>query len=126
MVGIGKEAEGLLPALRRYIADHAEDYAVADDGHGEAELRLEAVSETFKPVAFDAEGVANTYRLTLTGRISIWRDGGYIWRSGLFSVHEDVFAVGGPASIEASRARMSRDLRRLWVSEAWLKLSSGF
>jgi len=126
MTALGREAQRLLPQLRRYISDHAEDYAVVDSGPADAEIRLEAVNETFTPAAFDAQGVANTYRLALSGKISIWRDGSQIWQSGSFSVHDDVFAVGGRASIEASHDRLGADLRRLWIREAWLKLSSGF
>jgi len=125
VTGTDPSAHGILSAWRRYVSDHARGFVVGTD-HADAELRLGAISETFNPVSFDASGVAITYRLSRSGSISLWRKDVRIWSSGAISVQGDVYAVGGPTSIEASRARLSRDLDRQWIREAWLKLSSGF
>jgi len=125
VTGTDASARAILPAWRRYVGDHAKGFVVGKD-HADAELRLGAISESFNPVSYDASGVAITYRLSHSGSISLWRKNVRIWSSGTISVQGDVYAVGGPTSIEASRARLSRDLDRQWMREAWLKLSSGF
>jgi len=125
VTGDDASARNIVTAWRNYVSDHAKGFVVGED-HADAELRLGAISETFKPVSFDAAGVAITYRLSRSGSISLWRKDVRIWSSGAISVQGDVYAVGGPTSIEASRARLRRDLDRQWIREAWLKLTSGF
>lgn len=125
VTGTDASARTILSAWRRYVSDHARGFVVGTD-NADAELRLGAISESFNPVSFDASGVAITYRLSHSGSISLWRKDVRIWSSGTISVQGDVYAVGGPTSIEASRSRLSRDLGRQWMREAWLKLSSGF
>ncbi len=113
--------------LKRQARSNARDWAVTDDaGAADAELRLGDVREQFVPVGYDANGVAVNYRLTLTGSLSLWRNGKQLWRSGPIAVSDEVYAVGGPASIDASRARVRRDLTRQWLREAWQRLTSGF
>jgi len=125
VTGTDPSARSILSAWRRYVSDHAKGFVVGTD-HADAELRLGAISESFNPVSFDASGVAIAYRLSRSGSISLWRKNVRIWSSGAISVQGDVYAVGGPTSIEASRTRLRRDLDRQWIREAWLKLSSGF
>jgi len=125
VTGTDASARAILSAWRRYVSDHAKGFVVGAD-NADAELRLGAISESFNPVSFDASGIAITYRLSRSGSISLWRKGVRIWSSGAISVQGDVYAVGGPTSIDASRARLRRDLDRQWIREAWLKLSSGF
>jgi outer membrane lipopolysaccharide assembly protein LptE/RlpB len=125
VTGADASARSILPAWRNYVSDHAKGFVVGKD-HADAELRLGAISESFNPVSYDASGVAITYRLSRSGSISLWRKDVRIWNSGPISVQGDVYAVGGPTSIEASRNRLSKDLDRQWMREAWLKLSSGF
>jgi len=119
-------AHTLLPAWKRYVRNHAQDYTVGESGQSDAELRLGGFSESFNPVSFGATGVAVTYHLVFSGQLSLWRKDVRLWNSGPITVQGDVYAVGGPSSIEASRARLRRDLNRQWIHEAWLKLSSGF
>jgi len=125
VTGTNESTHGILAAWRRYVSDHAKGFVIGKD-NADAELRLGAISESFNPVSFDASGVAITYRLSRSGSISLWRKGVRIWNSGAIAVQGDVYAVGGPTSIDASRARLRRDLDRQWIREAWLKLSSGF
>lgn len=125
VTGTGASTRDILPAWRQYVRDHAKGFVVGKD-NADAELRMGAISESFNPISFDASGVAITYRLSRSGSISLWRKDVRIWNSGPIAVHGDVYAVGGPTSIEASKARLRRDLNRQWIREAWLKLSSGF
>ncbi len=125
VTGVDASAHNFLDAWRRYVSDHANGFVVGKD-HADAELRLGVFSESFSPVAFDAAGIATTYRLSRSGSLGLWRKGVRIWSSGVISVQGDVYAVGGPTSIEASRTRLRHDLNRQWMSEAWMKLSSGF
>jgi len=125
ITGVDKSADNLLSAWRRYVGDHARGFIVGKN-NADAELRLGAISESFTPASFDASGVAVSYRFSRSGSISLWRKDVRIWSSGTISVQGDVFAVGGPSSIEASKTRLRHDLNRQWIREAWLKLSSGF
>jgi len=125
VTGVDESTRNLLSAWRRYVSDHARGFVVGEDG-ADAELRLGAISESFTPASFDASGIAVSYQFSRSGSISIWRKDVRIWSSGAISVQGDVFAVGGPSSIEASKTRLRRDLDRQWIREAWLKLSSGF
>jgi len=125
VTGANESTHNLLSAWRRYVSDHARGFIVGED-NADAELRLSAISESFAPASFDASGVAVSYRFSRSGSISLWRKDVRIWSSGTISVQGDVFAVGGPSSIEASKTRLRRDLDRQWIREAWVKLSSGF
>jgi len=123
--GTTKPGDELLFLWRRYVRSHAVGFTVASSG-ADAELRLDHVTESFSPVTFDAAGVATSYRMRLAAEISLWRRGKLVWSSGSIAVTGDVFAVGGPASITASRDRLRRDLNRKWIQEAWMRLASGF
>jgi len=125
VTGTDESSHSILAAWRRYVSDHAKGFVVGKD-NADAELRLGAFNESFNPVTFDASGVAITYRFSRSASISLWRKGVRIWSSGAISVQGDVYAVGGPTSIDASKDRLRRDLDRQWIRKAWLKLSSGF
>jgi len=125
VTGTDTSSRRTLSAWRQYVSNHANGFVVSAD-NADAELRMGAFSESFNAVSFDASGVAITYRLSRSGSISLWRKGVRIWSSGAISVQGDVYAVGGPTSIEASKARVRRDLNQQWMREAWLKLASGF
>ena len=126
-VAVSAPDASLARAFRQWAREHASGWTMADDAaSADAELRISAVSEQFTPTAFDANGVAVTYRLSRAAELSLWRNGKRLWRSGPVTVSGDVYAVGGPASIDASRARVRRDLEREWLREAWQRLISGF
>jgi len=117
----------LVRALRQWVRQRAQGWTLADDATGaDAELRVAGAHEQFTPTTYDANGVAVTYRLSRTASLSLWRNGKQVWRSGPVTVSGDVYAVGGPASIDASRARVRRDLMREWLRAAWRRLMSGF
>jgi len=127
----GAEAQQLLPLLRRQIERGASGYALVDNdtvvaAESHARLMLQSVSEHFVPSAYDATGVALQYRLTLTVTLQLYRQGALIWSSGAMRVSGDVYVSGGPASIEASRQRLLRELRSEWARQAWSRLRSGF
>ncbi|MFC1542292.1 LPS assembly lipoprotein LptE [Pseudomonadota bacterium] len=125
-------AKSLLVELKRRISNRGEEgYLLVEadeveDAEAHAAIRLEQVSERFVPSAYDASGVANQYRLTISGNIRVYRSGKLLWESGVISESGDVFVVGGPPGAEASRSRIQRDLRSQWASRAWSRLSSGF
>jgi len=125
VTGTGASTHAFLSEWRQYVSDHAQGYVVGED-NADAELRLGALSESFSAVSFDASGIGVTYQLLRSRSLSLWRKDVQIWSSGAIFVKGDVYAVGGPTSIEASKDRLRRDLDKRWMSEAWMKLSSGF
>ncbi len=125
VTGTDVPGDNLVFTWRRYVSDHALNFTVGEAG-ADAQLRLENVTESFTPITFDVSGVATSYRLVRSARLSLWRKDALIWSSGEISAQGEVYAVGGPASIDASKARLRRDLNRQWVRNAWLKLTSGF
>ena len=126
VIAVGEEARQLLSAMQGLVRDRGEDFSLAEADESDAQLHLEGVNEAFNPIAFDVSGVAVTYRLTLSGNLSLWQKGAKIWNSGSISAGGDVFVVGDPASTEALRKRLKQDLQKQWVRDAWRALSSGF
>ncbi len=126
VIAVGEEARQLLPAMQRLVRDREEEFTLAEADESDAQLHLESVNESFNPIAFNVSGVAVTYRLTLSGNLSLWQKGAKIWDSGTISTDGDVFVVGDPASTEALRQRLKQDLQKQWVRDAWRALSSGF
>jgi len=126
IIAAGRGARKMVPVLHRHLLEQGTSYTLAQPGSADAELRISNVSETFQQVGFDAAGIAIAYRSLLLGELSLWRDGNLLLTSGVIQVQDDVFSEGSPTSIEASRERVLGDLRRRWVAEAWLRLSSGF
>jgi len=97
-----------------------------DDTKSHAVLRVNVAPVLFVPSAYDVAGVATQYRMTYSGSLLVQRDGEQLWKSGLLQRSGTVYVAGGPASIEASRERLMRDLRKEWVSDALGRLRSGF
>jgi len=80
----------------------------------------------FTPSAYDRSGLATQYRMTFTGSLRVDRNGDTLWQSGPVQRQGDVFVTGGPTSIEASRQRLEKDLRKQWLGDAVGRLRSGF
>jgi len=97
-----------------------------DDSESHAVLRINLAPLLFVPSAYDVAGVATQYRMTYAGALLVQRDGKQLWQSGRIQRTGSVYVTGGPASIEASRERLLRDLRKQWVSDALGRLRSGF
>ncbi len=126
IIAVGEAAKPMVQVMHRYLIGKEKQYDVVQIAGADAELRLGRFAESFSPVGFDAAGIAIAYNSFLSGELSLWRAGKRLWSSGMIQVQGDVFAEGGPASIDASRERARDDLRRQWVREAWQRLSSGF
>jgi len=127
VIPVGEEAEMLSTGILQELELRVGDVALLRGGEdAQAELRIGPLSSTYDAAAFDAQGVATAFKATLSGELSLWRDGAVIWSSGDIFMHEDVYATGGPASIEASKARVLESLRQRWRREAMQHLTSGF
>jgi len=127
IIQVGDEAGEVSGEIRRELqlrAAHVRLVQPGDDAR--AELRIGPLTSTYRPVAYDAEGIATAFKAALSGGIGLWRDGVSIWSAGEISMQEDVFAVGGPASIEASKTRVLESLRSRWSEEAMQRFISGF
>lgn len=105
--------------LQRADAHHAAD------AHS-VELRIENVAVRFVPAAYDRNGTAIQYRLTLSASVQLFRGQTKLWQSGPMRAAGDVYVTGGPASVEASRDRVEQAMRRQWARQAWERLQSGF
>jgi len=129
-ISIGGNADhNLLLQLRQRL--HSDAYSIVDGGdvsdqqhHATVDVQLPAPS--FVPSAYSTNGVATQYRMTLSGSVSITRQGESIWQSGAIQRQGDVFVTGGPTSIESSRQRLLEDLSRQWVNDAVGRMRSGF
>jgi len=110
---------------------HSDAYMIVNRGdvsdqdhHATVDIQLPAPS--FVPSAYSTNGVATQYRMTLSGSVSITRQGESIWQSGVIQRQGDVFVTGGPTSIESSRQRLLEDLGKQWVDDAVGRMRSGF
>ncbi|MDQ6971738.1 MAG: hypothetical protein Q9M30_03740 [Mariprofundaceae bacterium] len=127
IMGAGDDAR-FLSDWRAFVRDRA-SYSVisaASDEKADAELHLGGMTESVSPVTFDASGIETVDRMTLSGELSLWRDGEQLWSSGRIAAYEDVDVTGGPTAIESARTRIRSDVGESWMRQAWLKLSSGF
>lgn len=97
-----------------------------EDASHHMEIRLEKGDESFVPSAYNAAGIASQYRLTVGAKVSVYQKGELLWASETIKESDDVYAVGGPAGIEAAKARLSGDLYRQWAIRAVQRLRSGF
>lgn len=112
-----------------FMRDHASGYRIisaSSEDKADAELHVGKLSESLVPITFDASGLETVDRMTLSGELSLWRDGESVWNSGPVSAYEDVNVTGGPTAIESAKRRIRSDLETQWMQQAWLKLSSGF
>ncbi|MBL4760737.1 MAG: hypothetical protein JKY80_07805 [Mariprofundaceae bacterium] len=90
------------------------------------EIRMEQVSESMTASAFDASGIANQYRVTVSASLRVLQSGKELWKSEVLSVSGDVFVSGGAVAIEAHKERVLEALRDEWVQKALGRLRSGF
>ena len=100
--------------------------ADVEDSKSHVVVRINLAQLLFVPSAYDIAGVATQYRMTYAGVVSVQRAEKQLWQSGRVQRTGSVYVTGGPASIEASRERLLRDLRKQWVSDALGRLRSGF
>jgi len=89
-------------------------------------IYIEHAQENLQVTSFDASGVANQYRLTISGNIRVLYQGEERWQSGQVSVQGDVFATGGAVAIEAQRESLAKSLRKSWVEQVMRQMYSGF
>jgi len=128
IVGSGETQQILTPLHQRL---NSERYAlidhdsIADEEH-HATVRLHVSPVVFNPSAYDAAGVATQYRMVFSGSLQVERMDKVIWQSGTIQQMGDVYVTGDPTSIEASRERLLRDLRKQWLQDAVGRLRSGF
>lgn len=114
--------------MQQFVRDHAsyEVVSATSEKKADAELHISRLDESLVPVTYDATGIVSVDRLTLSGELSLWRDGERIWHSGTIAAYEDVDVSGGPTAIESAKTRIRSDVETQWMRQAWLKLSSGF
>jgi len=121
-------SEKLLRVFRQKMAQSGDMPIVSSkDADSDAvEIRLEHASETMTASAFDASGIANQYRVTISASLRVLQSGKELWKSEVMSVSGDVFVSGGAVAIEAHKERVSEALRDEWVQKALGRLRSGF
>jgi len=126
---IGNADTRVLSMLRQSLS--SEHYQLVDGGvvtnmahHALLDVRISPLS--FAPSAYDVLGVATQYKMILTGTLTLEQHGKTLWQSGPIQERGNVYVNGGPASIDASRARLLHNLEKQWVSDAVGRLRSGF
>jgi len=87
---------------------------------------IEHAQENLQPTSFDGSGVANQYRLTISGNVRVLYQGKERWKSDVIMVQGDVFATGGAVEIEAQRERLAQSLRQSWADKVLQQMYSGF
>lgn len=94
------------------------------------ELDIENVSSSFVPSAYDRNGYAIQYRLSLSGSVRLVRGDTMLWNSGPIAASTDIYVqgAGGAGSLQASLSqdRAKQDMRDEWARKAWEALTSGF
>lgn len=119
----------IMPQLRQrldsshYVVINRNDVT---DAESHAVIRVTIAPVRFVPSAYDAAGVANQYSMVFSGSLAVERKGETIWQSGTIQQQGNVYVSGGPTSIEASRERLLKDLRKQWLQDAVGRLRSGF
>ncbi len=93
---------------------------------GVLEVYIEHAQESMVATSFDASGVANQYRLTISGNMRILYQNKERWQSGVMAVQGDVFATGDAVAIEAQRESVAKSLRIEWVQKVLQRMYSGF
>ncbi|NWF38368.1 adenosylmethionine-8-amino-7-oxononanoate aminotransferase [Mariprofundus sp. NF] len=125
----GTSDRQFISSLKQRLA--SDKYALIEpkdvvDQQGHANLNVSIAPLSFRPSAYDAAGVATQYHMLFSGSLTLERDGKNSWQSGPIQTQGDVYVAGGPTSIEASRERLLRDLRKQWLQDALGRLRSGF
>jgi len=90
------------------------------------QIRMEHASENMTVSAFNASGIANQYKVTVSASLRMLQSGKELWKSEVISTSGDVFATGGAVAIEAQKERVLQDLRDEWAQKALGRLRSGF
>jgi outer membrane lipopolysaccharide assembly protein LptE/RlpB len=128
IVGSGESQQLLVPLRQRLSSESFSliEHGDSTDEEHHATLRLHIVPVAFNPSAYDAAGVATQYNMVISGSLQVDRKGEIIWQSGPIQRQGDVYVAGDPTSIEASRERLLRDLRKQWLQDAIGRLRSGF
>jgi outer membrane lipopolysaccharide assembly protein LptE/RlpB len=123
------EAQQMLVLLRQRLNSERysliEHDSITDEEH-HVTVRLHVSPVTFNPSAYDAAGVTIQYSMVFSGSLQVERMGKFIWKSGTIQRLGDVYVAGDPTSIEASRERLLRDLRKQWLQDVMGRLRSGF
>jgi len=127
VVGTGNAGK-LLRVFRQKLVQSGDVPIVSskDAGSDAVEVRMEHASETMTASAFDASGIANQYRVTISASLRVLQSGTELWKSEVMSVSGDVFVSAGAVAIEAHKERVSEALRDEWVQKALGRLRSGF
>ncbi len=123
------DAQDITASLRQLL--RSERYELVDansaaDERRHATVRVNISPVSFTPSVYDAAGIATQYRMTLTGSVMVEMGGKPVWQSGAIQRRGDIYVAAGPTSIEASRERVLRDLRKLWATDAAGRIRSGF
>jgi len=132
VVATGGDQAKLLPELKQALRQGLNLESVnREDVRKESfddtiEVRVEQSSESFVSSSFDASGIANQYRLTLSGMVRVLQSGKEIWASEALSQTGDVFATGDAVAIEAQKERVAESLRQAWAQKIVGRLRSGF
>jgi outer membrane lipopolysaccharide assembly protein LptE/RlpB len=128
IVGNGEAQQMLVPFRQRLSSERYSviKYDSITDEEHHATVRLHVSPVSFTPSAYDAAGIAIQYSMVFSGSLQVERMDKVIWQSGTIQRLGDVFVAGDPTSIEASRERLLRDLRKQWLQDAMGRLRSGF
>ncbi|MDQ6995812.1 MAG: hypothetical protein Q9M18_09485 [Mariprofundaceae bacterium] len=87
---------------------------------------IEHAQENMLATSFDSSGVANQYRLTISGKMRVLYQTKQRWESSMMTVQGDVFATGDAIAIEAQRESVAKSLRKEWVQHVLQRMYSGF
>jgi hypothetical protein len=131
----GADASVLAQSLMT-LMQSGSDYTVLRAGDPKArgvsavELDIENVSSQFVPSAYDSNGYAIQYRLSLSGSMRLMQGDTVLWNGGTITASTDVYVQGsgGAGSLQASLSqdRAKREMRQQWARQAWDALQSGF
>ncbi len=118
-------------AILQQLGNDSTHRFVTDDkskDDSRSQLVVHQMRESLLTQGFDANGIANQYRLELHGELLLRssKENDPTWRSGDIAVHGEVYASGGPAAIEANRNQVRQQLITHWVARAIRRLRSGF
>lgn len=124
----GNDRQMLSQLRQRLVSGHYTlvDRSDVSETENHATIRVTIAPVSFVPSAYDASGVASQYGMVFSGSLLVERMGETIWQSGVIQQQGTVYISGGPTSIEASRERLLKDLRKQWLQDAAGRLRSGF
>ncbi|MDQ6973541.1 MAG: hypothetical protein Q9M10_01545 [Mariprofundaceae bacterium] len=89
-------------------------------------IYIEDANENMVATSFDRAGVANQYRLTISGKMRVLYKNQERWQSPFIAVQGDVFATGDALAIEAQRESVAKSLREEWVQRVLQRMYSEF